>query len=161
PDNSRTHGFHYAKRLVNIACPHGASQPVRRVVGDADGVGLILKRDYASHRTKNFFASDTRAVVHVVEDGWLDVITLGEGVRAAAASRGLGLLFAKLQVRTHPVVLFLADQRPHLGLALEWWPKLDALGFLGHRVHKFRIDLLFHQNATARGTHFTLIDEHP
>src|SRR5579859_187298 len=60
----------------------------------------------------------------------------------------------------HPVVLFLADQRTHLGFALEGRAELDVLGFLGHGFDEPGVDFFLDQDAAAGGTDLALVDEH-
>ena len=55
--------------------------------------------------------------------------------------------------------MLLADQRTHFGFARERRSKRDALGLLGHGLDKSGVDLFLDQNAAARGTNFTLVDE--
>ena len=78
---------------------------------------------------------------------------------ASAADSGLGFLLADFKVRTDAVVLFLADERPHFRFTFEWRTKLDAFGLFGHRFDKFRINLLFNEDAASGGTDLALIDE--
>ena len=56
--------------------------------------------------------------------------------------------------------MLLADQRTHLGVAIERRTKLDALGLFRHGLHKLAVNFLFHQHAATRGANFALIDEH-
>ena len=159
PHDSRAKRFHNAERFVDIARPDGRREAVRRVVGDANCFRFPLEGNHGSDRTKNFFASDTRAVIHVIEDRRLDVVALAELLWASAADGYFGFLLANFEVGADAVVLLLAHQRPHLCFAIEWRAQLDALGLLRHGFDEFCIDFLFHQDAAARGTNFTLIDK--
>src|SRR4029077_8285506 len=66
---------------------------------------------------------------------------------------------AEFEVGTDAVVLLLADQRAHLGFALEWGAELDALGFFRHGIHELGIDFLFDKDAAAGRADFALIDK--
>src|SRR6266851_961042 len=159
PHDSSTQRFNDAKRSVNIARPHGSSEAVRSVVGDADRVGFAVKRNHRSDRAEDFFAGDARVVVDIVENRGFDVVALAEFFRPAAADGHLGLFLADLKVRTDAVVLLLADQRPHLGFSLKRRAELDAFRFLGHGLDKLRVNLFLDKNAATSGANFTLIDE--
>src|SRR5204862_7537535 len=90
-------------------------QPVGRVVGDAAGLLLRVKRDHRHDRAEDLLAGDPRPVVHVVENRRLDkeaaLRTLRERLRAATAEGELRLPAADLEVRHHLVILLLTDQR--------------------------------------------------
>src|ERR1043166_5580011 len=84
PDDAGTQRFYDAKGFVDIAGPDGSGQAVRRIVGDANGVGFGVEGNYRGDGTKNFFASDARGIFDVVENGRLDVIAFAELLWAAA-----------------------------------------------------------------------------
>src|ERR1700739_1706630 len=65
PDDSSTQRFHHAKRLIDIARPYGSGETIGCIVGDSNRVGLAFKRNHRSDWTKNFFAGNTRVVVHL------------------------------------------------------------------------------------------------
>src|SRR6202030_419433 len=71
----------------------------------------------------------------------------------------LGFFLADLDVGVDAIVLFLADERTHLGFAIEGWSDLDLLCFLRHGLHEIPIDRLLHQNAASSRAYFALIDE--
>ena len=75
-------------------------------------------------------------------------------------SSDFSFLLTDVKIGVDPVVLFFADERPHLGVAFERRTELDALGFFGHGFDEFGINLFFDQDAAAGGTDFALIDEH-
>src|SRR5580704_4407542 len=137
PDNSSAHGFHDAKCFKNITGPDSARQSVRRVVRDANRVRFIFERNHRSNRAENLFARNTCVVVDVIKNSGFNVVALPESLRAAATDGGLRFFLPKIQVRADAIELFLAHQWPHLRIAIHWRAKLDALGFLGHRLHKF------------------------
>ena len=88
-----------------------------------------------------------------------DVVTMVE-VFGAIATRGqLRFLLADFEVGANAVVLFLADERAHLGFALEGRAELDGLGFRCHGLDKLAVDGPLHQDAAAGRTDFTLVDE--
>src|SRR5271166_3467499 len=120
PDNSSAKRLYDPESFKYVTSPHRARQAVRRVVGNLDGVALVLEGNHGRHRPKYFFAGNARAVADIIKDRRLDVITLAKRFRPATSNCGLCLFFPEFQVRTHAVILLLAHQRPHLGLALEW-----------------------------------------
>src|SRR5580698_3707086 len=159
PDDSCAQRLHNSEGFVNVARPDGGGEAVGRVVGDADGVGFTIEGNHGRNWAEDFFAGNARGVVHVVKNSRLDVKTLAELLRAAAADGDLCFFLADFQVGADAVILFFADQRTHFRFALERRAKLDALGLLGHRFHKYGVDFLFDENAAARGTDLALIDE--
>src|SRR5258708_3677776 len=148
------------RSLVNIAGPDGRCEAVRRVVGNANGVRFAFERNHGGDGAENLFAGDARGVVYVVENGRLDIKALGKLFGASAADGNFGFFLAEFEIRADPVVLLFADERTHLGFAIERGTKLDTLGLLRHGVDEFRIDFLFDEDAAACGTHFALIDKH-
>ena len=70
-----------------------------------------------------------------------------------------GFFLADLDVGVDAVVLFFADQRAHLGFAIERRTELDLLCFLGHGFDELFVDRFLHQDAAAGGADFALIDE--
>ena len=72
----------------------------------------------------------------------------------------LGFFLADFLVGTHAIVLLFADQRAHLGFAIERRAQFDVLGLFGHGIDKLFVDRLLHQDAAAGGTNFALVDEH-
>src|SRR6266404_8861355 len=160
PDDPGAQRLYDAERFVDVARPHGSRKPVWRVVGDSNCIRFAFERDHRGHRPKNFFARNARSIVHIVKNGRLNIETLSELLWPASADSRLGFLFSYFEIRADAVVLLLADQRSHLGIAIHGRTKLDALGFFCHRFYEFRVNLFLHQDAAARRTNFSLIDEH-
>ena len=98
-------------------------------------------------------------VVHVVEDGRLDVPALVELLGRAAADRHLGLAPADLEVAGDPVALLRAHQRAHLGLAVHPGAEPDGLRLGRGGVHELLVDVLLHQHPAAGGADLALVDE--
>ena len=64
-------------RPIDVARPDPGRQAVRRVVGDGEGVGLVLELDHRQDRPEDLLARHAPAVVDAVEDGRLDVEATG------------------------------------------------------------------------------------
>src|SRR5204863_1839769 len=116
---------------------------------DFDRVPLVIERYYGADRPEDFFPSDARVVVHVVEDRRLHVVALRD-VSAFAADGQLGLLFTELLILAHSIVLSFADERTHFGVPTERRTQRDLPCLFGHRVDKLLVDLPFDKDATAR-----------
>src|SRR5690606_8737205 len=71
---------------VEVAGGYIAGQTVTGVVGDADGVGLILVTDDGQYRPEDFFTGDGHVRRHVAEDGRFDVVALIQTFRAAGTA---------------------------------------------------------------------------
>src|SRR5678810_221021 len=110
PDDARTDRLHHSHGLVDVTRPHRGGEAIRRVVGDAQRVLLVVERDHRADRAENFFAGNPRVVVHVVEDGWFDIEPLAVHCRPVAARRHLRLILAEFLVRAHSVELLLAHE---------------------------------------------------
>src|SRR5688500_6430991 len=73
PDDTRTDRAGQAVRSVEIPCPDPRGQAVGRVVGDGEGVGLVLELGHGQDRAEDLLAGDAPAIVDPVEDRRLDV----------------------------------------------------------------------------------------
>src|SRR5919201_6324070 len=82
---SRAHLAGDPHGAVEVAGPHASRQAVLRVVGDADGVVVIVKRDNDEHGTEDLVLGDAHGAVDVGEDRRLDVPALPLARRPAAA----------------------------------------------------------------------------
>src|SRR5262249_8987729 len=85
----------------------------RRVVGDLDGVGLVLGADNGQHRSKNFLLRDRHFVGDVGEDGRADIEALVDALRqtGAAGDEGGAFVDALLDQRLDLVPLHAVDDR--------------------------------------------------
>src|SRR6516225_8597663 len=137
PDDACAHGFYNAESFEDIARPDCTGQPIGRVVGDLDGVGLVFKGDDGGDRTKDFFTSDTCGVIHLIEDGGFNVVAFAKSRGAAAADGGFGFLFANFEIRGNPVILLPADEWAHFRITVERRAQLDTLGLFGHGFDEF------------------------
>ena len=159
PYNARAQRLHHTEGLEYIASPHCSSQAIRRVVGNLHGIFFVVEWDHRRNRAEDFFACDAGAIVDVVKDRGLHVVALGELLGAPAAEGELGFFLAHVKVRANTVVLFLADQRAHLGVAIERRAQLDLFRFLGHGIDEFLVNRLLDQDAAACRTDLALVDE--
>ena len=96
---------------LDVVGEDGCVEPVDRVVGDGDGLLLVLRRDDAEHRAEDLLLGDGRGVVDVAEDGRLDEPAPVEVLRTAAAGGQRGALGHALgDVALDPVALPLGHQ---------------------------------------------------
>src|SRR5437764_6917308 len=98
-----------------------AGEPVLALVGDADGIVVVLEGDDDEDRAEDLLLGDRHRVVDVDEHRGLDVPALRKIGGAAAAEgerRPLGL--ALLDVAQDPVALLLGDQRAHHHVRALW-----------------------------------------
>src|SRR5258707_57274 len=160
PDDASAKRFHDAESFIDVACPDGRRKAVRRVVGDANGVGFAFERNHRSDGAEDFFARNACVVIDVVENGRLDVEALAKLLGASATDGNFGFFLAEFEIRADAVALLFANERTHLGFAIERGAELNALGLLRHGVDELRIDFLFDEDAAARGADFALIDKH-
>src|ERR1700722_2937182 len=151
---NRAHGF------VDIARPDSGSEAIRRIVGNLYRVFFVVEGNDGGDRAKDFFAGNAGAVVDVVENRRLHIIAFGYFFGASATGGQLGFLLADFYVLIDAIVLFFADQRPHLRFAFQRRPKLDFFRLLGHRFNEIPVDGFFNKDAAAGRANFTLIDEY-
>lgn len=88
-----------------------AGQSVFAVVGDANGVFLVVERDDREHRAEDLLLGDGHGVVDVGEKRWSDeesFVETGFGIRSAHQRRGT-LFDALADVAHHPVSLLLRN----------------------------------------------------
>src|SRR3974390_1557888 len=151
--------LHSAEGFEDVARPDGGGEAIGRVVSDADGVGFVVERNDAGDGSEDFFAGDAGGVVHVVKDGGRNVVALGEAGGAVTSGGELGFFPANLEVRAHAIILLLADQRAHLSFAPQRWAAPAAFRFFSHGFDELAVDGTLHEDATAGGADFALVDE--
>src|SRR5262245_16824589 len=62
---------------VHVAGPEPGSQPERRVVGDAQTLGLVFELRNREDRPEDLLARDAPAIVDAVEDRRADIVATG------------------------------------------------------------------------------------
>src|SRR5205085_2878918 len=68
PDDAGAQRFDDAESFVDIAGPNSGREAIRRVVSDANGLGFVVEGNHGSDGAKDFFASDARGVLHIIEN---------------------------------------------------------------------------------------------
>src|SRR5579871_3034530 len=159
PDDAGAQCFHRAHRFENVARPNRSREAVRRIVGDFERVFFVVKGNDSGDGAEDFFPRDASGVRHVVENRGLHIVALRKVLGAAAAGGQLGFFFSERYIFVDAIVLFFADQRAHLGFALERRTELDLFRFLRHGVDEVFVNRFLHQDAAAGGADFALINE--
>src|SRR5205809_706060 len=161
PDDAGVQVLHGAHGAEDVARPYRGGETVVRVVGDRQGVLFVVEWDDAGHRSEDFFASDPKRVIDIVEDRRLDEKAAVESAsgRPPASARDLRFLLADFLIPPDAVELLAADERPHLRVALQPGAELDLPRFVDHRVHELLVDRPLHENAAACRADFALVDE--
>ncbi len=120
---------------VDVVGEDGGVQPVDRVVGELDGVVLVVGGDHAEHGPEDLLLRDRRVVVDVGEHGGLDVVAALEVRGAAAAGDQRGALVDALgDVALDTVALAAHGERAHLGLRVEGVADPDLRERAGQRL---------------------------
>src|ERR1700735_533281 len=70
-----------------VGTEHAARQPIWRVVGDTQGIGVTVVGDHGEHRPEDLFAGGSAIVVQSGDDGGLDEEPGVPVGRSAAAAR--------------------------------------------------------------------------
>ena len=137
---------------LHVVGEDGRVEPVDGVVGDGDGVLLVLRRDHAQHRPEDLLLRDRRGVVDVAEDGGLNEPAPVEVLRPAAAGRQRGSFRHALgDVALDPVALALGDQGAHVGLGVERVADLHLGEDAGQRVDELVVAVLADDDPRQRG----------
>src|SRR3984957_16570684 len=98
--------------LFFAAGPHAAREPVRRIIGDRDGLFFCVVGDDGEDRTEDLLLGDRHVVAHVREDRGSDVVTLLQSLRRldATAEEPRALVDALRDVVANPLLLGRADE---------------------------------------------------
>ena len=137
---------------LHVVGEDGRVEPVDRVVGDGDGVLLVLRRDHAQHRPEDLLLGDRRGVVDVAEDGRLNEPAPVEVLRPAAAGGQRGSLRHALgDVALDPVTLPLGDQGAHVGLGVERVADLHLGEDAGQGLDELVVAVLADDDPRQRG----------
>src|SRR6202044_3267847 len=110
PDGAGADLVRDGHRAIARGGEHAPGQAVLAVVGDRDGVRVVVVADDRDHRAEDLLLRDRHRVVHVGEQRRLDVVALLQVGRAAAAEGQRGALGdAPVDVGLHAVALRGAD----------------------------------------------------
>ena len=76
----------HCERVVHIARLDITRQAVRRVVSNLDRLVFVLIRKNREYRAEDFLARDGHVVIHVTEDGGLDVVASVQAIGTPCAA---------------------------------------------------------------------------
>src|SRR5688500_17063473 len=152
-DHASLQRLRRAQRLADVAAPDGATEAVRRRVGELQRLLLRVERDDRDHRPEALLLGDPHVVRHAVEDRRQEIRTIGQGriVRFGAADDD-GRAFAEpdLDVVLDPVALLRADERPHLGRVVGRIADLDLARRLHEQLHDALVRRALHEDPAPR-----------
>ena len=72
-------------------------QPVRRIIGDANGIRFVFERNHAKDRAKDFFTFDGHAGHNIGKNSRLHIVAAVETIRTAKAARHKSRLNAAIK----------------------------------------------------------------
>ena len=124
PRDAGAQGLDHAHRARDVLGPHSSGEPVDGVVGDPDGLFLVVEGDHHEHRPEDLLLGDAHRVVDAHEDGGLVVEAAAAEPVAAGRQRG-ALVLADGHVLLDRLELLPAHQRTHLALGVERVAHLD------------------------------------
>src|SRR5450755_2919563 len=86
----------HPERAAAVPRPHSGAEPVRRVVGDLERLGLVSERRHREHRAEDLLLEDPHLVVALQHSRLVvvAVLELGRDRWATAADQDLGALIA-------------------------------------------------------------------
>src|SRR3989454_8110545 len=115
-----------------VLCPDRSRKPVRRVVRNPDGIGLVLESDHGGDRAEHLLARDA-----------ILVRRLNDRTREPEAA-ALGCVStvdnSTVEVGRHPLALLGGDQRPHLGGVVLWVADPQCLRRVDEQLQESLID---------------------
>src|ERR1700690_4209977 len=159
PYDSGAESFYYSKGFEYVPRPNGGCEPIRRRVGDANGIRLTLEWDDGGYGAENFLLCNPGGIVYVIEYRGFHVVALRE-TRGTSATRGKFCLFlAEVLIRPHPIELVFTNEGAHFCFAIQRRAQSDGIRFGGHRFDKLAVNRLLDEDAAASGANFSLIDE--
>ena len=141
----------HATRTPGVTPQHHRAQAVLGIVGNRDSLCLVLIRNNAQHRAKNFLTRDGHLVVHISKQRRAHKPAVPRPVRSPFAARQQSRAFVEpfANIPLHPQPLLFADHRANLCRAFA-----RVAGF--HRRHRLRqgdfhlgLARLRHQNTRA------------
>ena len=161
PHPARLDRASHAVRLGDVARPDAGTEPVHRVVRDAQRLGLVLERRHGEHGAEDLLLEDPH-VVAALEDGRLEVVAalqLAAEVRRLPADQELGtLVAADLHVALDLLELRGRDLRADLRRRVEWMTLLDRGDPLEAARHERLVDRLLDQCPRRAGADLALVE---
>src|SRR5436190_993224 len=151
PDGAGPDRSGQAVGLLHVTGPDPGRQPVRRVVRDPDGLGLVLELDHGEDRAEDLLTGDPPAVGDAVEDRRRDVEAAGLLAHPLAAGRDAGaLLAAERHVVEDLRQLALVDDGAEPRLRVEWLAGREPRSQLGDACHELLADRPMDDEPRAR-----------
>lgn len=135
----------------------GGREAVWRIVGELQGLLLVLELCNRADGPKDFFPHDLHVGSHVGEDGRLDEVALVSVTAAARENRG-ALCLAQVDIAHDALILQIADEGALEGFLQERVPDLVLLCPLLERLDKLVVNTLLHQNPAARAADLAVVE---
>ena len=152
----------HCERVVHIARLDIARQAVRRVVSNLDRFVFVLIRKNREDRPEDFLARDGHVVIHVTEDGGLDVVASVQAIRTpcAAADQFSAFIDALLDQALNLVPLNFADNRTNGGSLTKRVARFHVFGSGFSNGKRFIVLRSRHQHSGRRITALAGVGEH-
>src|SRR3954452_23953213 len=149
-------------RLGDVARPDAGREAIRRVVGDPDGVGLVLELRHSQDRADDLLAGDPPIVVDAVEDRRRDVAAAGFGTDALTTrDDACALALAQLDIVEHLVQLPSVAHRAEARAGVEWVDRGDTAAHLGDALDELLANGTMDDEPRARVTRLPAVVEDP
>ncbi|MNJ40540.1 hypothetical protein D3C77_354380 [compost metagenome] len=161
PDPAGLDAAPHAPGQVAVPGPEARPQPVLGVVGNGQGIRLVLEGGDPERRPEDLLLEHPHLVL-AREDGGLDVeapLQAAHPGRAAAYQHLGPLAAAYLHVAQYLVELLPGRLGADLGGGVQGVALHYGAGAGQHPVHEVVIDTRLHQGAGGAGAHLPLIEE--
>ena len=154
-------GAAHAVGHVAVAAPHTGAQAVQRVVGNGQGLGLVLEGGHGQHGAEDFFLEDAHLVVALEQRGLHVVAAFQVAAQVGLAATGQhfgAFLLAQLQVRQDLGELLFAGLRAHHAVGVQRVLVLDGGHALEHTLHELVVDAFLDQRTRWAGADLALVE---
>ena len=162
PDDPGPDRARQAVGAVDVARPDPGREAVRGVVGDRQGIGLVLELGHGQDRPEDLFPSHTPGIVHAVEDRRLDEEAAGLLANAFAAGHDPGAFLAtEVDVVQHPGQLAVVDHGAQPRRGIERLARGDRPAEVSDPLDQLLADAAVHDEPRARIARLARVVEDP
>src|SRR6185369_5809892 len=147
-------------RAAEITGPQGRRQCVAAVVGNGDGLLVVVEGDDRADGAEDLLPGDGHRVGRVREQRRLDEVAAAVGAPASGDDAG-ALVATDRDVAADAFELFGVDQGAHGGTRFERVADHDLRSAVDQAVDEFVVDLAGDEDPAAGSAHLPLVGEDP
>ncbi len=114
------------KRAAHVFGPDIARQTILNVVGNLDGIGLILERYHRQKRAEHFFLSDAHVGARTCHERRLNIMSAARSIMSSAADGNRCTVFLRdLEIGTDFGEMTFVNQRPDFSAGIKRMTDLE------------------------------------